>query len=147
MHAEKIPSVKVPDNKLILQQARVNYVSKIFYVVLFILVTEACLGFYMYKFIIEENNKIREGCLLKGDFEMLFLKTLKSDACRDELTGIFEQLKGNSLLTRFKRESVRIYLCPNIFKKSLNIFQYTLYPPETLVPPGQSGQQRSIFLG
>lgn len=81
---------------------RQNVVDHFFLIlsgILFILITEICLGIYMYRFINRE-------CLFKEEFQEYALEAFKSDAYKDEFKKIVAGIQGDFLLLREKREPV-----------------------------------------
>lgn len=88
------------------KQNKADYIVKVFCGLLFILVTELCLGVSMYRFMIKEYHRIEINYVLKSDFQQYFLSSAQSDAYRELLKSIFENFNGRSSTpsdTRVKR--------------------------------------------
>lgn len=90
---------ELPGDQNLRSHHKTDYIFKVFCGLLFILITELCLGFYVYRFIAKEYDRIDNNYLLKSDFQQYFLKSAESDVYRQELRHFFD-----SLQSRTKRE-------------------------------------------
>lgn len=74
---------------------------------LFVLITELWLGLYIHQYMAREYNEIRDNFALKAEMDDYFLKLVKLDAVKDELTAeILKKIRGEVILSRPKRHNV-----------------------------------------
>ncbi|KRT80692.1 collagen [Oryctes borbonicus] len=113
-----------------LNQNKINHVFLLFYGALFVLATELCLGLYMYKFMTNEHNKIREA--LREDMGRYLLAWLESDMDSNEFIEHFQKMDGSAQLARVKRAPFRHH-----HHHHPHIHHWT--PTPTPGPPGPPG--------
>lgn len=80
---------------------------KIIGAILFVLLTELCLGLHMHILMTQNYNKVNENFVHKRDIEKYFISLFKTDLVKNELSAaISKKVENKILLSRIKRHNV-----------------------------------------
>ncbi|GJQ78481.1 hypothetical protein Trydic_g11598 [Trypoxylus dichotomus] len=77
--------------------------------ILFVLVTELCLGLLIHLHATREFQEIRDTCVFKAELETYILMLIKSNAIRDDMSAeILRKLRNEVIVSRTKRHTINL---------------------------------------
>lgn len=109
--------------------------------ILFVFITELCLGLILHLYMVREFQGIRDTCASKVELEDSVLKIIKSNAIKDELTTeILESLGKEAVGARIKRHNY-FYLGYGNNGEETIAGNYIRGPPGPRGEPGAKGDR------
>ncbi|GJQ78479.1 hypothetical protein Trydic_g11596 [Trypoxylus dichotomus] len=111
--------------------------------ILFVLITELCLGLLIYLRVTREFHEIRDTCVVKEELDTYLLMLIKSNATRDDLAAeILRKLNNEVIVSRTKRQNYIYFGSDGNYKEKCKGCNYRDSDNAKLMqgPPGPKGE-------